>query len=40
MKKLGFFILLFAAALTASAQIRIATPATEMVLKAEQGKTL
>ena len=40
MKRLGFFILLFAAALTASAQIRIATPNTEMVLSAEQGKTL
>ena len=40
MKRLGFFILLFAAALTASAQIRIATPNTEMVLKAEQGKAL
>ena len=32
--------MLFAVALTASAQIRIATPNTEMVLKAEQGKTL
>ncbi len=40
MKRLGFFILLFAAVLTASAQIRIATPDTEMVLSAEQGKTL
>ena len=40
MKRLGFLILLFAVALTASAQIRIATPNTEMVLKAEQGKTL
>ena len=40
MKRLGFFILLFAAVLTASAQIRIATPDTEIVLSAEQGKTL
>ena len=40
MKRLGFFILLFATVLTASAQIRIATPNTEMVLSAEQGQTL
>ena len=40
MKRIGFFILLFATVLTASAQIRIATPNTEMVLSAEQGQTL
>ena len=40
MKRIGFFILLFATVLTASAQIRITTPNTEMVLSAEQGQTL
>ena len=37
MKRLGFFILLFAVALTASAQIRITTPDIEMILDAEIG---
>lgn len=37
MKRLGFILLSLAAALAASAQIRIATPNTELILTAEQG---